>query len=708
MTTEIDDIINREKNFPFANAEQGLTKGFVDPSNQYPKANYSGRSSINESARGENTNNLSIKNGIPGKGLGYQPVHNYDYGKVQVDESLCGHVYEVNDTPGGERILLRHTCGAGVDIQPDGTIVINATGNRVDVVNGEHTMTIEGDGTVWYSGNLNMTVTGDYNLNVKGDYNINVGGKKVLDIVGSFTKSVGGVMREYIKKSKASTVLKESTNILLGNVTNAIKGSLSNIVDGTADYSHKGSTTFSSEIDLAVSSPNVNMTADDMTCIGDTGTFGGENVITYSKNIFVNETTITKNLHITNNAKADGKFIGHLAGNATGARNAVTAGTAALATTSAQSAVPSGTFKTETRFSVNIDETLLPTATEIQKILSESRFGVRKCSVDADGGITNSIDLSIPTGGVTNKDLTISGVRSKLKNSNNLANSKFVLRQVSKGVLSPTYTDPAPTSLGRMVNKNENTTSGSRDIGPHGRESRITRSLHSEASEKDKHHQFIPDPLFNPSNLKVIDSNTKLSNNTSISKFASAAGDPSTIAHIIKLEDRRALARNLLPHSRVIDFFQGLDQFNGYSLHVAEGIYQPGPSETIESGSITDLKQTGRAIVYELISVTRGEVALSKTYDLAVYLKDNIQYDKMSLYYDKLDPAGLAHHAQIAISVPAIPSNYKAFFKMDLETLWNNNVLSSTDLVEVPQDENQKMADSMNIVDAYGEDYTSS
>ena len=49
MTTEIDDIITREKNFPFANENQGIGKGFSDPSNQFPKAEYTGKSSINES-----------------------------------------------------------------------------------------------------------------------------------------------------------------------------------------------------------------------------------------------------------------------------------------------------------------------------------------------------------------------------------------------------------------------------------------------------------------------------------------------------------------------------------------------------------------------------------------------------------------------------------------------------------------------------------
>ena len=80
----------------------------------------------------------------------------------------------------------------------------------------------------------------------------------------------------------------------------------------------------------------------------------------------------------------------------------------------------------------------------------------------------------------------------------------------------------------------------------------------------------------------------------------------------------------------------------------------------------------------------------------------------MSLYYDILDPNDTAHHAQIAISTPKIPSNYKSFFKMDLETLWNNNILSSTDLVEIPEQNVGKISDSMNIVDAYGEDYSSS
>jgi len=704
MTTEIDDIITREKNYPFANATQGTNKGFSDPSGQFPKPEYNGKSSVNKASRGESSNNLDIKNGIPGKGLGYQPISDYDYTKVQVDESLCGHIIEVNDTPGGERILLKHTCGAGVDIQPDGTIIINSTGNRIDICSGEHTMTIEGDGTVLYTGNLNMTVTGDYNLNVKGDYNINVGGKKVLDIVGSFTKTVGGVMREYVKKSKSLTVLKETTNTLLGNVTNAIKGNLSNITDGTADYSHSGNTTFTAQTDLAISSPNVNMAAQNMTCIGSEGTFGGEGVITYSKNVFVGQ-TVKSNVIKANIMKADTKFVGYLAGNAAGAQHANTAGTAAKG----RSTKPADqTFVSDKTVLINLDETVLPTVSELKRFLEETRFGVRECSVDADNGIFDSIDLTVPTGGITEKILDIHAIRSKMKNKNNKNNNKFILKQVSKGILASNYNDTVPTEVGRMSNKKENSGTGYSGIGPHEREGVLVKSVYSEKSSQNANQQFIPNPMFNPEVLDNIDSKTKLSINTTISKFSASSGDPVTLLHIKTLDEKKALARNLIPHVKILEIFQTLKQFSGYSLNVVEGIYKPGPKENIESGSISDLKQTGRAIVYELTSTTTGKIALSKTYDLAVYLKDNAQYDNLSLYYDTFDPNDKRHNAQIAISTPEIPRNYKAFCKMNLDTYWNGEIISSTDLIEIPENPDSVISDSMDIVDAYGEDYTSS
>ena len=161
-------------------------------------------------------------------------------------------------------------------------------------------------------------------------------------------------------------------------------------------------------------------------------------------------------------------------------------------------------------------------------------------------------------------------------------------------------------------------------------------------------------------------------------------------------------------HVKILEIFQTLKQFSGYSLNVVEGIYKPGPKENIESGSISDLKQTGRAIVYELTSTTTGKIALSKTYDLAVYLKDNAQYDNLSLYYDTFDPNDKRHNAQIAISTPEIPRNYKAFCKMNLDTYWNGEIISSTDLIEIPENPDSVISDSMDIVDAYGEDYTSS
>ena len=65
----------------------------------------------------------------------------------QVKRTVSGHVQEVDDTPGRERMLFKHKTGAGVEMRADGSVIINATNNIVfesqQVV---RKVIIEGDG----------------------------------------------------------------------------------------------------------------------------------------------------------------------------------------------------------------------------------------------------------------------------------------------------------------------------------------------------------------------------------------------------------------------------------------------------------------------------------------------------------------------------------------------------------------------------------
>jgi hypothetical protein len=122
--------------------------------------------------------------------------------------------------------------------------------------------------------------------------------------------------------------------------------------------------------------------------------------------------------------------------------------------------------------------------------------------------------------------------------------------------------------------------------------------------------------------------------------------------------------------------------FSEYTLQVVEGYYVASPTESLEAGDTKDLATKGRAVVYELINNSSGQVDKRKTFELALYLKDIIQYDKLILDYDNYNPDG-SINAQIIITVPEQNENYSARFSRSIETRFNNVVQSNSDFIEV-------------------------
>ena len=98
----------------------------------------------------------------------------YPYNHVRETES--GHVFEVDDTPGSERIHEFHTAGTFYEIQPDGKKVTKVVGDdfEIDLVNKY----------LYVKGDFNITVDGDYNLNVKGNKYEHVSGHSFQSVKG--------------------------------------------------------------------------------------------------------------------------------------------------------------------------------------------------------------------------------------------------------------------------------------------------------------------------------------------------------------------------------------------------------------------------------------------------------------------------------------------------------------------------------------------
>jgi len=93
------------------------------------------------------------------------------------------HSIELDDTPGGERITIRHKEGSYVQIDSKGNVAEKSVGAKHDItklnkyegVGHHHVVTIGGDAHVYVKGNKTEEIEGNYNLLVHGTTNITAG-----------------------------------------------------------------------------------------------------------------------------------------------------------------------------------------------------------------------------------------------------------------------------------------------------------------------------------------------------------------------------------------------------------------------------------------------------------------------------------------------------------------------------------------------------
>ena len=117
-------------------------------------------------------------------------------------------------------------------------------------------------------------------------------------------------------------------------------------------------------------------------------------------------------------------------------------------------------------------------------------------------------------------------------------------------------------------------------------------------------------------------------------------------------------------------------------MQVVEGLYRAEPGETLDvSDGINYLMSRGRAVVYELID-ENGQVDNEKTFDLAIYLKNLLQFDKLILDYDIYNPDG-SLNVQLILVMPEIIPPWTVTYQNEVETRFNNYVQSTNELMEI-------------------------
>ena len=202
---------------------------------------------------------------------------------------------------------------------------------------------------------------------------------------------------------------------------------------------------------------------------------------------------------------------------------------------------------------------------------------------------------------------------------------------------------------------------------------------------------IVPDAQYDPTFQPSITGRTRLAQSITLSKFLGSYSDPNTLNHLTNA-DKLLLAKQYYLHAQVLQSInsspglRGVKGFEKFRMIVSEGYYREGPDEDLDvTDGINYLKTNGRAVVYELIGQD-GKIAFDKTFDLAVYLKNNINYDKLILSYDSYNPDG-SLHVDIVLIMPEIISPWNVTYNKIIETRFNNSVQTTGELLEIGEED---------------------
>lgn len=158
------------------------TTGFIDPSATFPTKEYEGISEVSKLAQGD-VNGTIVQKKEKERTIGIQLPNNesweqpktpfkgeYPYNKVM--ETEAGHVIELDDTPGCERIHIYHRTGTFVEIDSNGSVIKRTKGSSYEIIDRNGYISVTGDANLSVKGSIKIFVGGNADIEVEGDTNV--------------------------------------------------------------------------------------------------------------------------------------------------------------------------------------------------------------------------------------------------------------------------------------------------------------------------------------------------------------------------------------------------------------------------------------------------------------------------------------------------------------------------------------------------------
>ena len=617
----------------------GITlDGMADPTGEYPKRDNWFTSSVNSTARGVQVNDLWTGGSTLGVNFDIPYASPSIFPFNQANTTPSGHSFEIDDTPGNERVLIRHHTGAGVELKQDGSVVVASRTHQVQVVGADHELVVSGQGNLTYDGDLNLTVNGNYNLEVGGTMNVDVGANHNHSVHGTYTTEVGDTHSTIVRGNMDTKVWGDAVQFYCGDLKLIGKKDIRTIAG--KDYIVNSGRHFRVTAEEAVTTSAGQKTifsAPDMVITAPAGKIGGENMH-YVGSLYTgpaddngSETVFQGNLvgraleawtakfalfadesHFAHRSSYAG--IANEAVDAFQAKQAQSTGGTGIA---APTYAPGGTtvvdgsptltsnptYQFDWGWNVDNTNTAGPmitnrlganvspnysTTNDWHEVYNKvSPFAVRKVLVDEDGVIEDKIakidsytyyfNWTPTTQEIRSKLRTMDGANDEATSPEGQTNGEQCIQSLlDENRLHPQYTLSLPPLPYEIKRTGQSVPTPRFGYTLLGNPVERASKTFLPKNRQATTRVILADPVYNPDRHSApITSNTKLSKSCTVSKFLGAPGSKTSLEFVPIISQRQDLARQWYLHAWLMEGIASSKDFSRYRLQVTEGYYNP-------------------------------------------------------------------------------------------------------------------------------------
>jgi|TARA_R110002074_G_scaffold15044_1_gene52046 hypothetical protein len=173
------------------------------------------------------------------------PYISASYPYNHVFESESGHITEVDDSPGAERMFRQHMAGTFEEIHPDGSVVTKIIGDNYEIVIGSELIVIKGSQNITVEGSVRELIKGDYIQEIEGDFVQKIhknhrvkvgaandahpkgpGGNREEEIIGSHSFNINDDIKGRVGGDSIISFEKSKTQIVGGSYDLDVTGKL--------------------------------------------------------------------------------------------------------------------------------------------------------------------------------------------------------------------------------------------------------------------------------------------------------------------------------------------------------------------------------------------------------------------------------------------------------------------------------------------------